>query len=182
MTILPAGAVASGGASASGICRVLAEGGVTHVVTVPDFVQFSIHERLAAGVDGIRQILACSEDQALTTAAGLYVGGARPVLLVQNQGLYKVMNTLRAVCVDARVPVVVMVGQFGREEKNLEVSSRQSSRNAVRLLEPALEVFDIPYWPLDREQDLPNVGLAIASAEQRRGAAALIVGRCTTWA
>ena len=73
-----------GGASASAVLRALRAAGVTHVVTVPDFVQFALHAQLAAADAGIAQVYACSEDQALTVAAGLYVGGAKPVVLVQN--------------------------------------------------------------------------------------------------
>lgn len=182
MVILPPSPSAPGtGAPASGICRQLLEAGVTHAVTVPDFVQFSVHERLAKGTDGIRHIFACTEDQALTTAAGLYVGGARVVVMIQNQGLYKAMNTLRAVCLDAQVPMVLMIGQFGREAANLGVSTRQSTRNAVRLLEPALDSFAIPYWHVENANDVPHIGKAFASAEQRSGAAALLIGQCTTW-
>jgi sulfopyruvate decarboxylase TPP-binding subunit len=163
------------------VCEELVRAGVTHAVTVPDFVQFSVHQRLATGRDGIRQVFACSEDQALTTAAGLYVGGAKPVVMVQNQGLYKAMNTLRAVCIDARVPVVLMVGQFGREQENFQQPMRQSRRNMVRLLEPALDTFGIPHWVVDTDADVSALRSAFDASWTRKTAAALVFGRCTTW-
>jgi sulfopyruvate decarboxylase TPP-binding subunit len=182
MIILPPSPSAPGnGAPASGICRELVKAGVTHAVTVPDFVQFSVHERLATGVDGIRTVMTCTEDQALTVSAGLHVGGLKSVVMVQNQGLYKSMNSLRAVCVDARVPIVLMIGQFGREAQNLGAPMRQSTRNMVKLLEPTLDAFGIPYWSIDSEDDLPHFRNAFASAWTTSGAAALIIGQCTTW-
>lgn len=181
LILSPSNGTALSGASASGVCAELTHALVTHAVTVPDFVQFSVHERLATGVDGIRQVLACSEDQAITTAAGLYVGGAQPVVMVQNQGLYKAMNSLRAVCIDAQVPLVLMIGQFGREAENIDTAPTASRRNMVRLLEPALDAFSIPHWRIDTESDLPAMRAAFDAAASRRSAAALIFGRCTAW-
>jgi len=43
---------------------------VDHVVTVPDWMQLSLHDRLNKGVNGIRVINACNENQVVTVAAG----------------------------------------------------------------------------------------------------------------
>ena len=85
-----------GGPSASALMAALKQAGVTHAVTVPDFVQFALHERIFDPSSGITSVIASAEDQALTTATGLYIGGATPFIMVQNQGMFKVANTLRA--------------------------------------------------------------------------------------
>jgi len=170
-----------GGASASGLLAALRAAGTTHVVTVPDFVQFALHERLRAEGSGIAQVFACSEDQALTTATGLYVGGASPVVLVQNQGFYKGLNTLRATCIDSGVPIVFLVGQFGREEENFADSTRQSTRSVVRLMEPLLDAIGVRYWNLGSDADLPHVAAAFAHAKSVESAAVLLIDRHLTW-
>jgi len=170
-----------GGPSASALLAALHTAGTTHVVTVPDFVQFALHERLAAPDSGIRQVYACSEDQALTTAAGLHIGGAVPVLLVQNQGLYKCINTLRAVCLDAGVPVVLFVGQFGRETGNFGQPTTASRRSMVRLTEPVLDALGVRHWTVDDDGDVTRVAEAFAHARQAETAAAVLIGRHVTW-
>ncbi|OOG51208.1 thiamine pyrophosphate-binding protein [Polaromonas sp. C04] len=170
------------GPSASGVCLRLKAAGVSDVVTVPDFVQFSVHERLQSGADGIRQIFTCTEDQAITTAAGLYLGGRHPILMVQNQGLHKGLNSLRAICIDARIPLVFLVGQFGREQENMGHSTRESKRNVVRLTEPILDACNVPYWALDDDNQLASLDHALAHTNKAGGAAAVLVGRYTTWA
>ena len=100
---------------ASACVEALKRNLVDHVVTVPDWVQLSLHDRLNKGVEGIRVINACNENQVVTVAAGLTIGGKRPLVMMQNQGLYNCFNTLRAVCLDAHIPMVFLVGQFGRE-------------------------------------------------------------------
>ena len=170
-----------GGASAAGLLAALRAAGATHVVTVPDFVQFALHERLRTEDAGIAQVFACSEDQALTTATGLHIGGATPVVLVQNQGFYKGLNTLRATCIDAGVPIVFLVGQFGREEENFAHSTRESKRSVVRLMEPLLDAIGVRYWNVGSEADVQHVGAAFAHAQSAQGAAVLLIDRHLTW-
>lgn len=170
-----------GGVSAGGLLQALHAAGATHVVTVPDFVQFALHEHLTRPDATVRQVYACAEDQALTMACGLYVGGATPVVLVQNQGFYKCMNTLRAVCLDAGVPVVFLVGQFGRELANIGQSTRTSTRSMVRLMEPLLDTLGLRYWNLEDQDSLGGVAQAFAHAHTHKTAAVLLVDRHLTW-
>ncbi|MPM95447.1 hypothetical protein SDC9_142601 [bioreactor metagenome] len=125
--------------------------GVTHAVTVPDFVQFALHERIADQACGIRNVFAATEDQALTTAAGLYLGGRTPVVMLQNQGLYKGFNSLRAVCLDAGIPLVILAGQFGREVDNFTKPMTQSRRSMVRLMQPFLDAIGFRYWTIEED-------------------------------
>lgn len=169
------------GPSVSLLYLALCDAGVTHVVTVPDFVQFALHEKLASPNSAIAQIFACSEDQALTTATGLYVGGAVPAVMVQNQGLYKCLNTLRAACIDAGVPIVFFVGQFGREPENFDQPMPQSRRSMVRLMEPLLDAIGLKYWTVDGDADVPKVAEAFAHAHEAETAAIVLVGRNVIW-
>ena len=125
--------------AATAFIAALERSGVDHFVTVPDWIQWALHARIGAGVDGIREVICANEDQAVTTAAGLTIGGKRPVIAVQNQGLYACVNTIRAVALDARIPTVFLVGQFGREFSNFGANPAESRRNMVRLLEPVLD-------------------------------------------
>lgn len=174
----PPGQVPLGGRAAVAALR---RNRVDHVVTVPDWVQLSMHAQLAQGTDGIRLLNVCSENQCITIGAGLTLGGRRPMLVMQNQGFYNCINTLRAVCMDARVPLVFMVGQFGREYANLGHDPRASRRTMVRILEPVLETLGLPFWRVDSADDLARIDEAYATAQQRRTAALLLVGTPMVW-
>ena len=181
---MPTSAIAPnppGGPSASSLLSALKASCVTHVVTVPDFVQFALHAQLSDPVNGIRQIFACSEDQALTTATGLYVGGARPVVMVQNQGLYKCLNTLRATCVDSGVPMVFLVGQFGREQDNFGKPMQQSERSMVRLMEPLLDGLGLRYWTIESDKQSTHIGEAFTHAYAMQSAVVVLIARHVTW-
>jgi sulfopyruvate decarboxylase TPP-binding subunit len=154
---------------------------VDHVVTVPDWVQLALHAQLEKGVDGIRLINCANENQTVTVAAGLTIGGKRPILMMQNQGLYNCINTLRAVCLDAHIPMVLMVGQFGREYANFGQPSTQSRRTMVRIMEPLLDAIGVPFHCLDNEADLVKMDKAFEQAEALRTAVVLLVSAPMAW-
>lgn len=154
---------------------------VDHVVTVPDWVQLSLHERINRPDSGIKVINAASENQAVTVAAGLTIGGKRPLLMMQNQGLYNCFNTLRAVCLDAHIPMVFLVGQFGREFSNMGHPTSESKRTMVRIAEPFLKSIDVPFHILDNEADMAKLDQAYEEAEQLRTAVVLLVGAPMAW-
>jgi sulfopyruvate decarboxylase subunit alpha len=167
--------------SASAAVAALQRNGVDHVVTVPDWVQLSLHARLHRGVPGIRLINATNENQCITVAAGLTIGGRKPVLVMQNQGLYNAINTLRAVCLDAHVPLVFLVGQFGREYANIGQDPRRSRRTMVRIMEPLLDSIGVPFMRVERDADFGAVDQAYARAQRDHGAVVLLVGGPVAW-
>jgi len=154
---------------------------VDHVVTVPDWVQLALHLHLEQGIAGIRLVNCANENQTVTVAAGLTIGGKRPLLMMQNQGLYNCINTLRAVCLDAHIPMVLMVGQFGREYANLGRPSTDSRRTMVRMMEPLLGAIGVPFHCLDNEADLVKMDKAFEQAEAQRTAVVLLVSAPMAW-
>lgn len=170
-----------GGPSASALLAALQAAGVTHAVTVPDFVQFALHKRLAAVDSGIVPVYAASEDQALTTTTGLHIAGAVPVVMMQNQGFYKCLNSLRATGLDAGVPMVLLVGQFGREADNVGQPMGQSRRSMVRLLEPVVQAMGLRHWVIEGDADVAGVAEAFEHARSAETAAVVVVARHVTW-
>jgi sulfopyruvate decarboxylase subunit alpha len=167
--------------SASAALGALQRNQVDHVVTVPDWVQLALHARLDQGDTGIRVIPCANENQTVTVAAGLTIAGRRPLLMMQNQGLYNCINTLRAVCLDAHIPMVLMVGQFGREYANFGQPSTLSRRTMVRIMEPLLDAIGVPFHRLDAEADLTRIDEAYEQAERLRTAVVLLVSAPMAW-
>lgn len=167
--------------AASRAVQALQRNRVDYVVTVPDWVQLALHDRLNKGVEGIRVVACASENQVVTVAAGLTIGGKRPLLMMQNQGLYNCFNSLRAVCLDAHIPMVFMVGQFGREFENCGKPSTQSVRTMVRIAEPFLDSVGIPFHRLESEADIDKLDVAFEQAELQRTAVVLLVGAPMAW-
>lgn len=167
---------------ADAILDQLAECKVTHIVTVPDFVQMSVHAKLREGyLPDVRVVPTSTEDEAIVIAAALYLGGANPVVIIQNQGLYACVNNLRAIGLDCGLPIFMMIGQFGREEANFGQDPAHSERRVVRLLEPLLDTLEVPHLRLEGPSDLANVRRAYEISRERSWPAALVIGVPTAW-
>ncbi len=157
--------------------------GVTDVVTVPDYVTLSVHNLLLSGyLNAVRVIECCSEDEAVAVSAGLYITGRSPVVIMQNQGLYASMNNIRSIGLEARIPVVLIVGQWGREISNYGKNPKESKRLVVRGTERLLEACDIVYFRLETSGDVSVIGCAFEAARKYSGPAAVLVGTPTQWA
>jgi sulfopyruvate decarboxylase subunit alpha len=149
--------------------------GITDVVTVPDTHQKSLLTLLSTSVTP-RLITVCTEDEAIGVNLGLFMGGRRPLLLIQNSGCYAAMNTLRALALDCQVPTPLLIGEFSRDPR---MAPRDHPARLVHLLEPTLDLWQVPRYRLDHPQDLANVRAAVDHAWQSRGPVAVLVGATT---
>ena len=158
--------------SAEAVLEEIKALGITHVLTVPDSHQKTLLALLAKQVSP-RLLTVCTEDEAIGINLGLYAGGQRPMLVIQNNGLYAGLNALKALALDARVPTLLMIGEFARDPA---IPSRQNPLRAVRLLEPTLDTWSTPSCRLDSPEDMANLRLAYRQSVRDRGPVAVLVG------
>ena len=90
--------------------------GFTDVVAVPDTHVRSLITLLTT-TDDIRFIQTATEDEAITLAAGLIIGGKKPLIQIQHAGLYACVNHLRGIGIDGHFPLVFMIGLLGRDPR-----------------------------------------------------------------
>src|SRR5687768_7133486 len=90
------------------VIRVLETLEISHVVWVPDSVIG--RWELALEQSQIKLVRVCREGEAWPLAAGLYAGGARPLVMMQTTGLFESGDALRNVVFDLRVPVYAWIG------------------------------------------------------------------------
>ena len=57
--------------------------------------------------------LATPEEEAFGIAAGLYLGGARPTVMLQSSGLGNSLNALTSLLVPYRIPALVVISMRG---------------------------------------------------------------------
>lgn len=155
--------------------------GVNAITTVPDLIQLALHD-LFQQADDVKYIECSAENQALTTAMGLYIGGMTPMVMMQNQGLFNCLNSLRSVGIDARIPLVLSVGAFGREVANLGQDTTQSKRVCLNKVEPVMQALGVPYFHLETAADLPKVAEAFATAREKKCAVVINIGYFPSWA
>lgn len=88
---------------------VCAELGITHVVWVPDTAIGPWEESLA-GSSRLKLVRVCREGEAWPLAAGLYLGGKSPLVVMQTTGLFESGDALRNVLFDLKLPIYSLIG------------------------------------------------------------------------
>lgn len=167
---------------ASRILEQIRSCGFSHVVTVPDYVQMSVHRRLAEGaLPNVRVVQCSTEDEVVTVAAGLHIGGCSPLAIMQNQGLYACCNALRAIGLDAGLPLLMLIGQFAREFSNLGKAPRLSERRLVRNTERLLDALDVPFLRMESPADIEVITAGYELSQERQWPVAVLVGAHTGW-
>lgn len=143
---------------------------VTHVVGLPD----SQSDRLFAGRlgPGPRLLRVCREGEAFGIAAGLWAGGARPVVLLQNTGLLEAGDALRSFHLEMLAPLDLLVGWRGRSGK----LNAGHPDTATDLTVPTLEAWRVPWRLIDGPTAADDLARDLLAGRNRdRGAAARLL-------
>jgi sulfopyruvate decarboxylase TPP-binding subunit len=151
----------------SSVVAALKECGITHVVWIPDS-ELGTWEPALAAETGFQLIRVCREGEAIAVAAGLLLGGRRPIVLIQCTGLFEAGDALRNVVHDLKLPLFLVVGL-----RSYYAHQQGNTRDTCPLFaEPILRTWQIPYLLLDRRNKASDLAAAYrqAQAESRPGA------------
>lgn len=150
--------------------------GVTHIVTVPDTHQRTLLTSLY-NEPRLKVITLSTEDEAICVGAGLWMGGAEPLLVIQNLGVFAAMNALRGIAQDKRVPTCMLVGQFARDVTR---TAEENASSGVRLIEPVLGTMGVPCYRIDRPDEAPLLTTAFRESRERRVPTVALIGAPTS--
>ena len=163
-------------ASAQKIVNELKRQEITHAIGVPDNGSAQIYERLRSE-PGIEVITVTREGEAFAVASGLYVGGKKPVIIIQNTGFLESGDAIRGTVVNMRVPVVVFIGYRGYHNRNTD---GQWVDSVATFLEPTLKAWNLPYEMLETDADIPCIARAFEQAAATSlPVAVLLIGHAT---
>ncbi|MCS7271882.1 MAG: hypothetical protein NZ703_12455, partial [Gemmataceae bacterium] len=121
----------------------LQQAGFSHVVWIPDsfFGQWDAALQRCA----LSLIRVTREGEAIALAAGLMLGGARPLVILQSTGFFEAGDALRNVVYDLQLPLKLLIGL--RSYRAWRAGASQDS--AARFAEPLVQAWQIPYQLLD---------------------------------
>lgn len=98
---------------ASGVCAGLYAAGSRHVVYVPDNPLSHVLRVLREDYPDVRTTLATREEEAFGIAAGQYLGGLRPTVMLQSSGLGNSLNALTSLLLPYRIPILIVISMRG---------------------------------------------------------------------
>lgn len=141
--------------------------GVTHVVWVPDS-SIGTWEAALVAEPSLTLIRACREGEALGIAAGLLLGGKRPIVFIQCTGLFEAGDALRNLIHDLRLPLFLLIGLRGFYAHK----QGKTADTCPVFTEPILKAWQLPYVLFERHHTPNDLAAEYqkAAAEQRPGA------------
>jgi sulfopyruvate decarboxylase TPP-binding subunit len=151
------------------VAEVLDELGITHVVTVPDSTigqwQGAIERR-----GRTRLVRVCREGEAWEVAAGLHLGSATPIVLIQCTGLFESGDAIRNVLHDWKLPIFSIIGY--RSYLNQETLPGDT---CLVFTEPVLAAWRVDYKLLTRREQLGEISAHYAACRAAKRAGAILV-------
>lgn len=118
---------------------------ITHVVWIPDS-QLGTWELALRSDPDLKLVRVCREGEAIAVAAGLLLGGQRPIVLIQCTGFFEAGDALRNVVHDLKLPLflVVDVRSYQAHQQG------KTSDTCPVFTEPIVRAWRIPYVLLER--------------------------------
>lgn len=98
---------------ATGVCAGVHAAGSRHVVYVPDNPLSHVVRAFEQDRPDVRLVLATREEEAFGIAAGLYLAGARPAVMLQSSGLGNSLNAITSLLLPYQIPVLMILSMRG---------------------------------------------------------------------
>ena len=133
------------------IASVLDDIGITHVVTVPDSTIGQWQEAIERR-PRMRLVRVCREGEAWEVAAGLHLGGATPLVMIQCTGLFESGDAIRNVLHDWKLPIFSIIGY--RSYLNQDTLPGDT---CLVFTEPVLDAWKIEYLLLTEPTQLDTI-------------------------
>ncbi|SVC10353.1 uncharacterized protein METZ01_LOCUS263207 [marine metagenome] len=133
------------------IVAAFTELGITHVVWIPDTTTGQWDNALQAAPE-IQLIQVCREGEAWALAAGLYLGGAKPIVVIQCTGFFESGDAMRNIVHDYKLPIFALVGY----RSYLNASSLPGD-TCLKFTEPVLEAWALNTVFIDSEEKKPKL-------------------------
>jgi sulfopyruvate decarboxylase subunit alpha len=143
------------------VAAALAGCGITHVVWIPDS-ELGTWEPDLSSHPSLHLIRVCREGEAFAVAAGLWLGGKKPIILIQCTGLFEAGDSLRNILHDLRLPLFLVIGL-----RSYHAHRQGTTADTCPLFaEPILAAWQIPFRVLDDTNSLSDLIDAYQEAQQ----------------
>src|SRR5437764_10799432 len=137
------------------------QNGVTDVVWLPDSESNWLYLLMQAE-PSLRLVGVSREGHACSIAAGLFAGGKKPMILIQNTGMMESGDSIRGWLLGLNVPVVMMVGYRGWTRHGVTTDT------AATYTQQFLMAFGLDYYLAESAADAPRISTAFHDADRAK--------------
>lgn len=152
------------------VVAALRQCGISHVVWIPDS-EIGTWEAALREAPDLTLVRVCREGEAMAVAAGLIIGGRRPLVAIQCTGLFEAGDALRNVVHDLKLPLFMIVGL-----RSYYAHREGKSRDTCPVFaEPIMRTWQIPYTLFDRRHTGADLAAEIQKAHAGNRAGAILL-------
>lgn len=162
------------------IADLLYSMGATHVVSLPDNTSAPLLDAVQAHGE-LQLVVGTREGEVISLASGLWLGGARPLVLIQNTGLLESGDGLRGTASRMGAPLLLLItcrgfataremGEVpGQVEVDRDILVRPEVDSVAYMTHATLRAWGIPFFTLEDAGDLDTIrrGWALAYSQER---------------
>jgi sulfopyruvate decarboxylase TPP-binding subunit len=152
------------------VVAALVECGVTHLVWIPDS-ELGLWEDAILAEPRLQLVRVCREGEAIAVAAGLLIGGKRPIVLIQCTGFFEAGDALRNFVHDLKLPLFLVVGvrsYYGYQQKT-------TSDTCPVYTEPIVQAWGLRYQIFERTHTAGDLAAAYQQAQSRNEPAVVLL-------
>lgn len=142
--------------------------GFSHVVWLPSS-GLGPWEAALEQSGSISLVRVCREGEAWCVAAGLYLGGMLPLVVIQSTGLFESGDALRNVLFDLKLPLFAVIG--GRS-----YLKQGSTDTAKTFAEPILKAWGVPYVTVMSDEDKKKLAEHCQQCRQAKSCGTVLIG------
>ncbi|MFN8233127.1 MAG: sulfopyruvate decarboxylase [Actinomycetota bacterium] len=154
----------------------LKDAGIDFVSGLPDGWQRNLHELVEADPD-FRYVPVCNEGVGFSVCAGAWLGGRKPVLIMENSGLRVASEYIARISLGTGVPVTLMLSYRG----DVGETEHWGIPHGI-VVEPLLRALRIPYLIARRRDELrSSIVRAFRIGEAQLHPAAVLVSGDNVW-
>lgn len=153
------------------VVQALKSCGVTHVVWLPDSYLGTWEDALRSDPE-LRLIRVAREGEAIAVAAGLLIGGKRPVVMLQCTGLFEAGDALRNVVHDLKLPLFLIIGlrSYFAHQRG------QTFDSCPVFTEPILRAWNLPFRIIDDKGTVADLVAELRKVHSTGQAGAVVIG------
>lgn len=151
------------------VIRQMRSNSVSDIVWLPDSETNWLYMLMLAE-PSLRLVGVTREGHACSIAAGLFAGGRKPMILIQNTGMLESGDSIRGWLMGLKIPVVLMVGYRGYTRHGVITDT------AATYTERFLMAFNIPFFLVENDDDADRISTAFDLADSTKGPVVVLVG------
>ena len=120
----------------------------------------------------IRQVTITREEEGMGIAAGAYLGGMKPAIIMQNSGLGNSINAIKSLIQLFKIPILIIMSHRGGEGEKI-MAQNQMGQVTFTLL----ECINIKTFIVDSVKRINNFKKAMKFMQENGKSAAIVLER-----